>query len=916
MAGRVRSQFAALSAILLAIALAPLVADLATRNSQPTMARAQAGPKPATPVPEQSYGKLPLSYAPSAGRYGGIDYLTDSAAGGVAVGARGITFSQSYGSEADPRSAQIRLALPRATLSRPVAHHRLPGVINDLRGAPSDHRIGIPTFKRVSYANVWPGVDLELHGRSGAPEYDFKLAPGVDPGRVSVRVGGADRLRVTGTGDVLIRAGGAAFRQRAPLAYQPSPHGPRPVDAAFVRKGSRLAFRLGDYDKSRPLVIDPVSIAYSTYLGGGQADILGRIAVDNSGAAYVAGSTDSDDFAGKPVENNPMLGDAFVSKLSPSGDSLVYTTFLGGAGNDGGTGLVVDSDEAVYVVGVTDDAADFPTTPGAFERGSFSQTAGFVAKLSPSGSSLIYSTLLGAEGKVFLMSVAPGPADSVYIGGWAEKGFPSTPGSFQEELEGGSDGFVAKLDQTGADLNWATYLGGSEADQVSALTADDAGDVYAVGFTNSPDFDTVHPIQTQRSDFDSFVTKLDRSGESLAYSTYLGGSDLDALTSIAVGDDGAAYAGGFTLSSDYPTVGQIEGDSGTGDAVVSKINPAGTALGYSTYLGGNGFDLFQAIAVDDQGGTWLSGTSDSDDFDLVNPIEGHSEAKDGIVASLSPTGSLRFATYLGGDGDGHFRQGDDHLLGMALGDDGVYVSGYTDSLDYGTKGEIQGSTGSLDGIVTKLNYDEEPPATRIDAGPTDGSRTPDRTPTFSFSSDEDASTFRCSLVPAGRQASFAPCSGPGAFHTPAGDLPDGPYEFSVRATDPFGNTDPSPARAHFSVASPAEPPKCLGHDATIGATSGDDVIAGTPGADVVDGEGGDDVVRGLGGNDLVCGGPGDDRLAGGRGSDDLRGRTGRDTLSGGPARDSLGGGPGRDRCGGGSSRNRILGCEASFGRGR
>ena len=908
------------------------------------------------PAAAAGYGDLPLAFQASAGRYRDVDFLSDSAAGTVAVGRRGIELAQAYGSDRHPRTAVARLALPGATLADPAGIHRLPGVVNDLRGDPSQHVTGIPTFGRVGYQGVWPGVDLALHGRTGAPEYDFRLAPGADPGRISLRVTGADRLSISRSGDLLIEDGGAVFRQRAPVAYQPGAAGRTPVAAAFVLGGNRVSFDLGAYDRDRPLVIDPVTVAYSTYLGGSGEDSVSHIAVDSSGAAYVVGITHSPNFdTVGPQVSSPSGFDAFVSKLNPAGSALDYSTYLGGSDSDFGYDIAVDQSGAVYASGSTV-SADFPTTPGAFQTvygGGGSDP--FVLKLNPAGSALVYSTFLGGSASDATGTLALDSNGAVTIGGTTSSvNFPVTAGAAQTAAGGGIDGYIATLNPTGTALVSSTFVGGADFDSVNALARGADGSIYATGETLSTDFPRVGGFEGRTGDIDTFVLELNPAGTAFSYSTYLGGTARDEPTSIAVDGDGSAYVSGVTESSDFDTVGEVQGDGAGPDGFVSKVDPTGSALAYSTYLGGDGLDVMLDIAVDSDGVAWVAGHSASSDFPAVEPVEGDSGDLDAVLLALEPTGSaLRFSTLFGGTGI-------DSFSGIALAGDAAYLAGFSTSADFDRVGGVEGPSGGSDAVITKFSLDRTGPQTSITTSPPDGGSITDRTPSFGFAADEQRSSFECSLVPAGSAPSFGPCTGPGDTHTPAADLAYGDWTFAVRATDPFANTDPTPATVDFTVT--RELASCLGRTATVQATDGDDVIVGTPGDDVIIGRAGDDTLRGLGGADLLCGKQGDDRLRGGagedriqagaelkgdsgtdhdvafgggdadviygysgdeklvggagsdeihggEGADKVRGKGGSDDLRGGAGPDRLDGGGRRDRCIGGPDRDRLRNCE-------
>ena len=277
----------------LASSAALVAAYLLTAGAPGTLTAATTPP----PAAASDYGQLPIAFEPNAGRYpDSVDFVAGAPSGGLMAGDEGLRFTQAYGSSEHPRAAAIELSFTGGELDRPTAAERLPGVVNDLRGPSRDHVAGIPTFAHVGYEQVWPGVALDVYGRAGRPEYDFRLAPGADPSRIRMRVAGADRLHLTPAGDLLIDSGGARFHQAAPLVFQPGPNGRAPVPARFVLDGRSVSFDLGAYDSDRPLVIDPLTIAYSTYLGGNASDFSGGMAVDSSGAAYLTGATESTDF--------------------------------------------------------------------------------------------------------------------------------------------------------------------------------------------------------------------------------------------------------------------------------------------------------------------------------------------------------------------------------------------------------------------------------------------------------------------------------------------------------------------------------------------------------------------------------------------------------------------------------------------
>jgi hypothetical protein len=372
------------------------------------------------------------------------------------------------------------------------------------------------------------------------------------------------------------------------------------------------------------------ALVYSTFLGGTDGDGASAIAVNSAGAAYVAGSTVSSDFPTTPgavdTSYNGGADDAFVTKLNASGSALLYSTFLGGTDWDSALAIAVDSAGAAYVAGDTY-SSDFPTTPGAFDTSFNGQyTDAFVTKLDASGSALVYSTFLGGgTGTDEANAIAVDSAGAAYVVGYTDSSdFPTTPGAFDTSYGGGvngGDAFVAKVDASGSALGYSTFLGGTSGEAATAIAVDSAGATYVAGDTLSYDFPTTPGAfdTSYNGGDDAFVTKLDASGSALVYSTFLGGTNVDNADAIAVDSAGAAFAAGWTKSSDFPTTPgafdtSYSGGVYGGDAFVTKLDASGSALVYSTFLGGKNDDYAYAIAVDSAGAAYVAGYTSSSDF--------------------------------------------------------------------------------------------------------------------------------------------------------------------------------------------------------------------------------------------------------------------------------------------------------------
>jgi hypothetical protein len=464
----------------------------------------------------------------------------------------------------------IDMRLLRANSESAVyGEDQLPGTVNYIIGNNEKNwHTGIPTFSRVKYESIYRGIDLIYYGTQRDLEFDFVVAPGASPKAIKLQLRGARRLSIDANGNLIVVASQGNISFRRPIAYQIGANNERQhVASAFrITQGNTVEFVVGSYDQNKPIIIDPI-LNYSTYFGPGSAAVA--VAVNGAGEAYVAGwasgtfPTSTGSFQPNPV--NPGYGRTFpyVAKFNSTGTALLYSTFISGSGTDYVTGLALDPAGNAYVTGSAA-SKDFPVTPGAFETvNRASVGSAFVTVLNSTGTGLVYSTYLGGGNHTIPAGVATDGSGSSYITGITyDTDFPATPGSFQpvqttKSLPSFGSGFVAKLNPTGTAVAYSTFLAGSGDDSPMAIQVDSSGAAYIGGATRSLDFPvTPGALQVANKAPDwgtGFVTKVKADGSALLYSTYLGGSFQDAIAAVAVDSSGSAFATGSTASADFPT---------------------------------------------------------------------------------------------------------------------------------------------------------------------------------------------------------------------------------------------------------------------------------------------------------------------------------------------------------------------------
>jgi Beta-propeller repeat len=693
----------------LAASVAAIAMAFSVTHAPASQPSAQDGAPALTAQQQQAaaaYAKLPVSFVENRGqtdarvRYyargnGYAFYMTPSEVMLMFAKQDGATRS-------DETRDEVALALQFLGSNRtvePQGADQAPGLINDLRGSDSDQwHSQIPQFRNVVYPDLWPGIDLQLREQSGVLKYEFHVKPGASPSDIRLAYDGADNVGLSSTGGLQISTPIGMLEDSVPLSYQSIGGVQVPVSSHYqLGDDHGFSFAVGSYQRDRELVIDP-GVQYATFLGGNSDEKPANIAVDASGNAYIGGTTQSPDFpttagAFDRTGATQNFAEAFVTKLNPAGTALVYSTFVGGSDMEFAHGLAIDASGNAYVTGQTK-SSNYPTTGGAFDRSlnippncprcATDNTDNFVFKLNAAGSALVYSTYLGGTEYDAARGIAVDSGGNAYVTGETlSSDYPTTAGAFDRTRTGEYDMFLTKLNPTGSALAYSTFIGGTGVDNGQHVALDSANNAYVVGFTISTDFPTTPGAfdTTANGAFDGTLTKVNSAGSALVYSTYFGGSDFDGGASVTVDGPGSAYVVGGTPSADFPvTPGAYDTTFNNGDAFVTKFNPAGSALVYSTFIGGSSFDSIGSIVLDPAGNAWLGGGTSSADFPVTadatdSTLNG---GGDGTITKLNAAGSaILFSTFIGGSqSDGT----SDIARGPTDGD--IYVTGSTFSQDF------------------------------------------------------------------------------------------------------------------------------------------------------------------------------------------------------------------------------------------
>jgi hypothetical protein len=656
---------------------------------------------------------------------------------------------------------------PQVTGSRPLA-----GKISRLLGSQRGQwQTGLPTFGQVMMENIYPGVNVLFYGNQKMLEYDFQLAAGADSSAIALKFAGADGLAVNEQGSLVVKLAGGEIVQHPPLAYQTTDGVRHEISAQYkILDRQTATFVLGAYDRSQPLVIDPV-LSYSTFYGGNLGDTAWAIAVNpNDGSVYVAGQTFSTRFTnGAPFSSagafqtnfmgGKQAGDAFVARFDNTGTNLIYATYLGGSDDDAAYALAVDADGNAYVTGATA-SGNFPTANamagGATIHGKKDPHLHnyladiFVSKLDPSGSNLLYSSYVGGSSADTAYGIALDQDAGAYITGFTySTNFPVTPGAFQTRLAckytfQNANAFVTAIRPDGTGISYSTYLGGTNYD-VGRSIAFNNGRLFVAGHTVSTNFPGTNMlaggshlnggIRKGRSHLspDAFVAAFDASSTNLPvlYSTYLGGTNIDIATGIAADASGNAYVAGYTTSTNFPvTATNVAGltpafvytnnfsknPAQATNGFLTQITWDGSqpAIGGSAMFGGKGVNIAEGVALDPAGNIYLVGSATSTNFPATTniswPLSATNSSKLNRKKSLSDVVIMAFSPGCTGLLYSAYLGGQNNDYGQAIAVDpsgAAYIAGRTLSTNFPVVNAFQpGKNATNDMFIAKISPDD------------------------------------------------------------------------------------------------------------------------------------------------------------------------------------------------------------------
>ena len=702
---------------------------------------------------QANVASMPLVFIQNNGQFeDNVSYQTRSTDQVITVFEDGMEFSHS------PGNSSVFMMLNGSNPEKKIIGlNPLNGTANFYYGTdPSAWVTGATLTSGVKYEDVYPGIDYTVSGTEGLLKSEFILDAGADPSQIMLVYQGHTGMSLNETtGDLVIQTPAREIVDEAPTAYQEINGTKTEVVCSYVvGDNSTVTFNVGEYDKTLPLVIDPI-LRYSLYFGGEGRDQGNSIKVDEGGYAYFIGTSWSDHLkyfknnekdplanhnppanqsalsAGEisaeglaPGSIQPYFGggekDAFVVKVNPDGTDLVYITYIGGTGTDEGTGLVIDEQGNAYITGGTN-SPNFPVK-NAYRNALAGGYDAWMAKLDPTGNELVFSTYFGGEHDDFGYDIDIDSQHNVFVTGQtASWNFPVV-NRYQLSPYGGlPDAFITKFNSDGNSIVYSNFIGGTAFDAGSAVSVDANGYACIVGQTESSNFLTIKPYQDKlRGSFDAFVTKFDPEGKYPAmYSTYLGGSGSDDARDIIALPDGSLVVVGVTKSKDFPTMNALQGElKGLQDGFITTLNTDGSALTQSTYFGGSLIDSIFGAARDAEGSIYVVGTTNSVDIPVTLAYQSKpGGSSDVLVAKfLAGITQIGYVTYLGGGSIDEGRAIDVMNEGEA------YFTGYTESKNFPKVWPYQQNfgDGDRDAFIVSLSEHDVIPATDFEGVPTEG----------------------------------------------------------------------------------------------------------------------------------------------------------------------------------------------------
>ena len=746
--------------------------------SGPMPAWALIGPAEGKVTGDADYGVLPLLFIPNQGQFDSrVVYAVQGRDKSIFFTEQGLTVvltdkPVAASARKDDRLRRIGSPEPVAYTpkkrwalkldfvdanpqARPETLEPAETLVSYFKGRPEEWRTGLRASRRIIYRDLWPGIDLIYSGTVNRLKYDFIVRPGADPNRIRLAWRGADSVQVTEEGQLAVFTPLGTLRDEMPKAWQEEKgrresvtvayglQAPAGVQVASLATNGLLAgtnpherahivgFTVGDYDRSRALVLDPEMLVYCGFIGGSASEYGAAIAVDSNGSAYVTGETSSPqasfpETVGPDLTYNGGEDDAFVAKLRADGTGLVYCGFIGGTGRDPGYAIAVDNGGNAYITGSTYSTdGSFPVTGGLDPTHNGGNDA-FVAKVRADGTSLVYCGFIGGKAPDYGFGIAVDSGGNAYVAGSTDSADGSFPviGGLDSTHNGGTrDAFVVKVRADGTSLIYCGFIGGTGYDQGNGIAVDSSGSAYVTGSTDSSAGGagalgfpvTIGPDLTQNGSNDAFVAKVRADGTGLVYCGFIGGTGIDGGQGVAVDSDRNAYVTGYTTSTatSFPeTVGPDLSHNGDFDAFVAKVRADGTALTYCGFIGGSGeeFGPSSGIAVDSSGNAYVTGhtTSTETSFPvIVGPdLSYNGGERDAFVAKVQTDGKgLAYCGYIGGAGG----EGGTGIAVDRAGD--AYVTGWTVSTETSfpvTVGPDVSANGGGDAFVAKVTTQEFP----------------------------------------------------------------------------------------------------------------------------------------------------------------------------------------------------------------